>query len=266
MSDHVCLAGDHCKGWHKAEDGCRIPAPTQDADSLCRGCLRGVEDAAGQLWSDYLALHRMIGEKASKQQTEARKPSPRSQVLINVNTDALMGFIVDATDRCASALCERMGANDPAQSQPLARLTANLAVIEPNVDMLIRVGPIDIQEWAFNGVYYGQDETTGVELALMLVELHRRAVAHIGAMRVRHKMPVPCPSTECGAHTLGRWDGAAVVDCLTCGIQYTEDQYRRLCLIGAEDYKGHKPKPRESHLARWYRFNPDYVPGPGRRK
>jgi hypothetical protein len=67
------------------------------------------------------------------------------------------------------------------------------------------------------------------------LELARRAERAAGLDRLVHHLPVPCPS--CDTRALTREDGAEQVDCQACGRVWREDEYRRLTLILASDYR-----------------------------
>jgi hypothetical protein len=67
------------------------------------------------------------------------------------------------------------------------------------------------------------------------LELARRAERAAGLDRLVHHLPVPCPS--CDTRALTREDGAEQVDCQACGRVWLEDEYRRLTLILASDYR-----------------------------
>jgi hypothetical protein len=59
--------------------------------------------------------------------------------------------------------------------------------------------------------------------------LHRMA----GIQPLTHHLPAPCPT--CGLTTMVRRDGASYVECDTCGRLWTEEDYRRLCVVLAAE-------------------------------
>lgn len=67
------------------------------------------------------------------------------------------------------------------------------------------------------------------------LELARRAERAAGFDRLVHRLPAPCPS--CDALTLTREDGSDQVECRACGRVWPEDDYRRLVLVVAQDYR-----------------------------
>lgn len=50
-----------------------------------------------------------------------------------------------------------------------------------------------------------------------------------------NRLPVACPVLDCGAHELGRMDGADHVDCRACGTVWPEAEYARFVLVAASD-------------------------------
>lgn len=236
MSDHICRADAFCKGRSRTEDGKGwIPAATTVSDTLCESCIRHVEAAVRELWGDYMALSRMIGEKPNTTRSEGGKAAPASQVPINVHVDALMGDIVQTVDRCAEQVADAMRIPNPEQKLRTALLAAGLAIIEPNIAVLAQVGKFDAVEWEPGGEKFDVIELNGPTLCLQLADLHRRARSQAGETRGRDKMPVPCPRCEYTA--LGRWHGAESVDCARCGSVWSDEDYKRLTMVLADDYK-----------------------------
>lgn len=67
---------------------------------------------------------------------------------------------------------------------------------------------------------------------------HISAIVHsvraaTGAKRLVHKLAAPCPT--CDTFELERDDGADYVECRNCHRLWTEDEYRRLCIVLAAE-------------------------------
>lgn len=73
------------------------------------------------------------------------------------------------------------------------------------------------------------------EVGQQVLGLVRRAERAAGLDRLVHHLPVPCPT--CDVRALVREDGADQVDCGACGRVWTEDEYRRLVVVVASDYR-----------------------------
>lgn len=234
--DHVCRAGKRCTARTRTEDGKGwTPAATINPNSLCNSCIRWVESETAALWADYLALHRIVGERPNAQHEGGKRPDPTSQIPLNVHVDALMRDIVDTVERAAEQIADILHIDNPEHPNPTALLAAGLAIVEPNITILSRVGKFDAQQWNDAGDKVEALNTDGPTLCLKLAELHHHAQNQLGETRGRDRMPVPCPRCEHSA--LGRWHGADNVDCLHCGSSWTESDYKRMTLILADDYQ-----------------------------
>lgn len=94
--------------------------------------------------------------------------------------------------------------------------------------------------WYEHGQARTTTETTGLDVARQITDLHRTIRAHLGHTRLRHHMGMPCPAINkhgiyCGAMTVGRDDGSEWVNCTTCGSQWTVNEYDFLQTLVIED-------------------------------
>lgn len=231
---HLCRAGASCSSRSRnTETGEWIPRTTVMPNTICPRCIHAIEAAARhQLWSDYLALHRLFLTPTRHAGSEIRSGEPTSQVPVNVVSDALMNEIADAVYRCASAIAEQLGVT----LRETGQLAYWLETVEDNVETLIAAPATDVPMWNRAGDDFAPVRMDGVQLALALVDLHRRAVAMVGVERPRERMPVPCP--KCESHQLGRIVTTSMVviadvDCRACGSVWTDAEYRALTQIGA---------------------------------
>ncbi|WP_009473854.1 hypothetical protein [Rhodococcus sp. JVH1] len=236
-TDHICRAGDNCQGRQRDSEDRKvwIPAATTVANTLCDSCINSVEQAVSTLWGHYMRLHHILGEMGTVQHSAGKHPSPSPTVPINVHYDALMVEIVRTVDRCAEQVADVLHMSNPEHERPTALLAAGLAIIEPNIRVLAQVGRFDALEWKKGGEEYDTVELDGPILCMKLLDLRRRARACVGELQGRDRMPVPCP--RCEYCELGRWHGSEVINCNSCGSTWTNDDYRHMTMILADDYK-----------------------------
>ena len=229
---HLCRAGASCSSRSRnTETGEWIPRTTILPNAICPRCIHAIEAAVHlQLWSDYLALHRLFLVPTRHAGSEIRSGEPKSQVPVNVMSDALMNEIVDAVYRCASAIAEQL--HLPLRES--GQLAYWLSVVEHNIAVLLTAPAADFPMWNRAGDDFAPVRMDGIQLGLALVDLHRRAVSMIGIEHPRERMPVPCP--KCESRQLGRDitpAGVSDINCRNCGSVWTESQYRALTQIGA---------------------------------
>lgn len=238
QASHLCRAGHRCTGRTRdTETGTWTPDRSFLPNSLCDWCIRGVTAATEKLWSDHRALRRLIGEPAGCAGGEVRSSgAPTSCVPVNVHVDALMREIESATSRCAEAILDTLDSDPPTSDA----LVVSLQIVEPNIAVLLTVPPHDAMKWNRAGDDWEGIVTDGVQLALGLVDLHRRARAVIGVDEARDRMPVPCP--RCESHQLGRTHGDVHITCLACGSRWTEDEYTQLTMFAATAFSDLAPR------------------------
>ena len=239
---HRCRAGASCAGRSRAADGQDwIPRVTDTANTVCTRCRRDIELAVAELWDDYRCLDSLFLVPTEHAGSEIRSGIPGSQVPVNVFSDALMHDIADAIYRCAAAITP-----NPAQSAQtaFAQFVTCRGIVQRNIDTLLAAPPTKHLLWNRAGDDYLAEMLDGVQLALALVTLHRRAVSLVGVERPRERMPVPCP--QCGSRQLGRDVNPDGIDddvsCRACGSSWTDQEYRRLTQVGAAIMKGEQPE------------------------
>lgn len=239
MSDHECRAGRWCRGRSRREDETGrlvwVPAETAERSTLCSACREQVARSAFEAEDLWTGLHALLGHLGSGGRGR-RSPGPKSPLPINVHTDALMVELEDRLDRAAEVLRERMRATAAPAGDRQARVRRDARFVMANVDELVAVPLFAASKWHEGGQSWGEVDVDGVDLALDLVVVVGKARSRVGITRRRDRMPVPCP--QCEHDTLGRWVGGDVVDCLNCHAVWSEDEYRRLTLVLAEDYRG----------------------------
>lgn len=239
---HHCRAGESCAGRSRSTDGQGwIPRITETANTVCTRCRRQIEIAVAELWDDYCCLNALFLVPTEHAGSEIRSGIPGSQVPVNVFSDALMHDIADSIYRCAAAITP-----NPAQSAhtAFAQFVTCRGIVQRNIDTLLAAPPTKHLLWNRAGDDYLAEMLDGVQLALALVGLHRRAVSLVGVERPRERMPVPCP--QCGSRQLGRDVNPDGIDddvsCRACGSSWTDEEYRRLTQVGAAIMRGEQPE------------------------
>ena len=238
---HYCRAGESCAGRSRHPESLDwIPRTTEHPNSVCTRCRRHIESAVTELWDDYCCLNNLFLVPTEHAGSEIRSGAPKSQVPVNVVSDALMHDIGDAIYRCAAAITP----NPEGSAQtPFAQFVTCRGIVQRNIEALLAAPRTKHLLWNRSGDNYIAEMLDGIDLALALVNLHRRACALVGVERPRERMPVPCP--QCESRQLGRDinpTGPSDVNCRACGSSWTDAQYRRLTQVGAAIMKGEQPE------------------------
>lgn len=240
MSDHECRAGRGCRGWARREEPDHEgevvwgPAFTAEPATLCSRCREHVARCAFQAEDLWTGLHAILGHLGHGRRGR-RSPGPKSPLPINVHTDALLVELEDRTDRAAEVIREAIWADKPRAGDRQARVARDAKLVADNVDRLVAAPRQATSKWCPSGETWDVVEVDGVDLALDIVDVIGRARARVGVTRRRDRMPVPCP--RCEHSTLGRTAGSDVVDCTTCHTVWSEQEYRFLTRVLAEDYR-----------------------------
>lgn len=238
MTTHACRAGTGCADRRRDTDGAFAPAPTEIPNTLCSHCHRRVTLAAGDLWSDYLALDRMVADPTLRPRTTSGVHStPTPPIPIDIHADALAREIATEVHRAAEAISDRLHCNPPGSNS----IGACIDLVEANVDVLLAVPAITNVDSYLGGETWTINTIDGPTLALRLVDLHRRARLTLAIDQGRDRLPLPCPI--CEDSTIGRWHGSTDVDCRACGSIWTATEYRQMTDILAVDYAEFDPRP-----------------------
>lgn len=240
---HHCLRGRHCHDHITTPDGHRVGADTAAPDSLCPGCERRTGRAIADLPRLYAELETIIGQRSVAGEpvsgTREQPTPPRLDVLtLQAGIDAtLTAWAGPVASRC------RLDWSPPRVHRLRAgpRVHRAAHILASNMDALLRLPVLDIDVWiADHGVI--TVKSNGVEGALRLVRLHQRGRHLVTGGTGDVRLPVPCP--QCEAPALVRRNGGDQVTCEGCGSSWPENDYRRLCLILADDYRAERPARR----------------------
>lgn len=233
---HRCLRGRRCGDPEVTDDGGQLPAATVAADSLCDTCERRAGRTIGDLPRLYTQLETIIGEHAAggEHVSGTREPMipPRVDVLV------LQAQLDITLTTWALPVVTRLGITtwDHRRTPRMragARVSRAAAILAPNLDALLRVPEMPVLAWSAGRL--GMARRRGVDGALDLLALSERGRQLVTGGSGDARLPVPCPS--CEAPALVRANGRDQVDCRACGRYWPESDYRRLCLILAEDYR-----------------------------
>jgi hypothetical protein len=229
----------HLKG--KVDVGARI----SQERGLCLSCTAHVEDALTGLLGDYVELETLLGVSGDQMVSDTVSATRDLPVPLRVSIiDLQMGIVHEAVS-WAEPVAERLGINWDTQnardSRPGPQLQRALALLGKAVSVLLALPDQDHRCWR-SGDWLQRD---GVAGALELLGLHSLVRAVAGRSKLVHDLPAPCP--RCDQLTLVRHDGDDHVQCEICRAQWPEEDYKRLCLVVADDYQDDAP-PRPATL------------------
>jgi hypothetical protein len=198
---------------------CRHSPCDTPTTGLCPAHTHRAWYAARDLPAAHADLHQLLG-KTSPRSSDRVRSSRAAPVPIRLDVDALRGEIADELERWGEILADRAGATLPDSG----RLTAAAQWITDNWHNLLNIPPAAHMVWT-TGTDREVEFLDGVDAALRLGALHRRARGMLGTGLLVTPLPTPCP----GCHTrLTRAAGADYVDCHGCGRLFTDAEYQRL--------------------------------------
>jgi len=270
MTDYRCRCAEHCLESQKVEQrpvvcdkcachtnphtpctvpgGCghlHKPVPVKvggrimAADGLCPTCTRVAQEAIAELPSDYVNLTRALGQGTIglAELVAATKELPAP---LRVSVAALKHELVRLATTWAEPVAERLNIDWDSQlmdrhTRPGYALQRAARLLTNNMPVLLALRDIEIRVWADNGIYSQLEPADGITAAIDLLTLHRVTQAALGQTKLVHELPAPCP--HCDNMTLVRDDGDDNVHCRRCRLQWPEEDYKRLTLILAADYK-----------------------------
>ncbi|MBE5453457.1 hypothetical protein E3G52_000321 [Mycobacteroides abscessus] len=248
---HRCAFGQRCinHDWSLVDEDNDEPAGALIPDGvICDPCMTRLEYAVTGLPRDWQRLHGAIGERVYVQGGGRVTLTPTPGINLNTQRDALQRDIVETADRAAEMVEEAMNITGKQRhgrqgftvhqwsvvTHAVNLLRAHLPTLiaQPPQPMLVwgRI-PDGDEDWH---PVYGQPRTVverdGIDIALRLIDLSRSVYRALGLPRLRHHSAMPCPAVkrngqQCGAYTVGRWDGTTQYDCTTCGRTYGEREY-----------------------------------------
>lgn len=245
---HRCAFEARCTRRELLEDG-HVGAQIVDG-VVCDGCLTKLRYAVKGIPADWERLHHGMGERFIAGGAKVSGTHEHALV-INEHREALQAHIVDLADRAAEMVETAMNINGrqrhgrrgfPAHDK--ATVVHAVKILEPNLDVLLAQKEQDMLVWGRipdgdegwhpqNGQPRELQSFDGVDIAMQIVHASRLVYQELGRAALRHSDPMPCPAVnhkgeQCGAYTVGRWDGTAEYDCTTCGARWPEREYQWL--------------------------------------
>lgn len=229
---HPCSIDGGCGHLHDTNPrlaGVYLPTPA----GLCETCTQHVTQALRQLPMDYVELDTIMATTGTFM-SEMVVSSRELPIPIRVSIDTLQRAITHEAEAWVEPLAEQLGirwdtqqARDSRPGHSLQRASRILAHSVPALLML----PEQTYRHHSEPDLIDRD---GLDGALELLWLHDLVRIVAGRNALTHRLPAPCPA--CGGLTLVRLNGADHVECERCHDRWTEDDYRRLCLVLASDY------------------------------
>lgn len=236
---HRCLRGRRCANAETTANGAQLGAQVEAAEGLCSSCERKAEAAVRDLPRLYIDLELIIGEHASAGEHVSgtrELPTPvRLDVLaLQADIDATVtAWAPPVARRCRIPWDIRK----MTRTRPGPRVVRAAHVLASNMDAFLCLPAIAVRTWA-PGVGALDTRRKGIEGALDLMALHQRGRYLVSGGSGNAHLPVPCP--QCEAPALVRGNGRDQVDCRSCGAAWPESDYRRLCMILADDYRARR--------------------------
>lgn len=244
---HRCLRGRLCAEHESTPDGHRLGAATAAPDSLCAACERRAGRAVAEMPRLYVELETIVAQRTVAGEhvsgTREQPTPPRLDVLtLQADIDATVSaWAAPVAGRCAIP----WDLTAMRRLRPGPRVTRAAHILASNMDALLRLPATPINMWTRHGVT--GIKSTGLDGALRLLRLHQRGRQLVTGGSGDARLPVPCP--QCEAPALVRHNGRDQVDCQACGSYWPENDYRRLCLILADDYRADLPARRRRKRA-----------------
>jgi hypothetical protein len=252
-TERRCARGEGCAG--------RTPERTESGEAtrgLCEACRRELDNALIHITGDVVELSMLIGRIAPSVPGEIVSSSPALKIPLQVNVEALRAEIDSELQSWAEPVAEALGVTWDTDSVHRSRLAVRVQraahLLARSVDTLLSLGPQEHPAWENGEPVWdaeGYQDTTvrdGVDAAISLINLHRRAYSMLGRTKLVHRLDPPCP--WCDHKTLVRHNGESHVTCETCHRSIEERHYdwftavlvheeERARKAGAEEIRSH---------------------------
>lgn len=225
--DHRCRRGEYCAD-HEEIENKRLGRQVEKPDGLCDACTRQVERTIAELPVDYVTLNTILGKGATVGGEPVRM-TKELPVPIRLHIEALQRAMVHEVDLWAGSVANalRVRRSPPGGVRPGWRLDRGCHLLAGSVATFLELRDEKHTVWEYGHRYTVARD--GLDGALTLLRLHHRARVFVGATKLVHQLPVPCP--RCEAMALEREDGSDLIECRECNKPYTWDEYEHLCLI-----------------------------------
>jgi hypothetical protein len=229
--DHRCYRGEHCSE-RKRINGAFQPVEIAAFRGLC------VTDTSQLRWAieDMSRLYQELGDVLSDEPTkggggEKVSHTASLQVPLDLHIQALQAEIDHELLCWADPVAERLGISWDMESmrnrRPHTRIAVSAHLLAHALPVLLSLREVAKLTWTTTDERPATVERDGLDGALELLHLHRRARQGAGYRGDVHTMPTPCP--RCERTTLQRRDGAELVTCAYCRQTWSWDDYQEIC-------------------------------------
>lgn len=216
MSD-TCLRAERCVAYDRRN---KRAVEVDERNPICDDCLHVAARDIGRLARDHddLAghLYPSLGQWGDGQPGYSGEPA----MPLRGDVEALQRAIWTTTTTWEEILRDHCGLS----ANPRLTVHTAVAIIEPRVHLLARIGPVDL-----NGptVHDPPEDMTGAEAILAMMRLHQRARGVLGLTNDTRTLPGYCQNTKCQRPDLRQDNGKDDVYCGTCAAVMTRDDYER---------------------------------------
>jgi hypothetical protein len=246
-----CARGDRCAARKTVpgDDGKYIAVPAQTYRPFCDADVTRIRDCLNDLPRRYVELAVRIGDKSisdGPRVSGGRGVAP--PIPINTGVEAFQQQITEIVTsweervRDAAHLADvsgnrRAGHAVKVACQVLAAHVHALLALPP--DSMYRTVDIARAEhvpdtavgYVHDGGWIGyNDDLSGVEAGVEILNLHHRCIARLGWTPQHHDLRTAC--WDCEVPRLRRWDGTVGLEdhvvCRNCGSEYLGDRLKRL--------------------------------------
>lgn len=224
-------------------EGGAIITPT----GLCEACAMRVLRSLEEFPLDYTELSLLLASGESGITSDVIMGSKELQVPIRVSIEALQASMVNELQVWALPTARKLGiawsASVGLDCRPGWILDRAVRLLTRALDTFLAL-PERSYRYALDAEPVTRD---GIGGALELMRMHDLVRFAAGKTKLIHQLPTPCP--RCEHMTLARHNGTDHVVCENCGVRWPEDQYKRLTLVLAEDYRDIEIERTRKHLA-----------------
>lgn len=232
VSARRCARGEHCQDREPVRDtdgrhtGTWLPRRIVVERGLCETCTRTVQYALGHLAGDFVELTMLMLRRANTEMGTLVSSSPDLLVPIDLGIDALRTEIDSETVNWAEPVAEELAIEWDTSAMGHVRVGVRVhraaSILAKAVPTLLALPEQEHSAWQNGEPKEDPDEPgvqdtivrDGVDGALALLDLHRRAWSVAGRTEFVQRIIPPC--RHCGQRALVRHDGDDYVVCENC--------------------------------------------------
>lgn len=229
--DYRCYRGEHCAERTRL-NGILQPGEINAIRGLC------VTDTSQLRWAieDMPRLYAELGDVLADEPSrggggEKVSYTASLQVPVDLHIQAVQAELAHELMCWTEPVAERLGIRWDTESMRGRRLHTQIAtcahLLARALPVLLSLRQIAKLTWKTTDERPEAIERDGLDGALDLLHLHRRARHAAGYRGEVHTMPTPCPA--CERPTLHRRNGEEAVTCAYCKQQWSLDEYEVIC-------------------------------------